>query len=141
MMNITINAKNRTIEMTKAFEKKASVYGSEEYMILQAARKDYPSYKPVVKKVNTGDRMKGLTFEYMEKYIAAHDVEVKTDDKTMKASEAFRLMTGKDVDDVIVQSTYGEIKSWFLEIYPEVKELACKTKNVTKSRRVVKAAA
>lgn len=151
MMNITINAKKRTLEMTKAFEKKASIYGSEEYMILQAARKDYPSYKPVVKKVSTGDRMKGLTFEYMENYIKTHNVDVayvvendeNFEEVTVKALEAFYSMTGmNNSEDIITeQASYGEIKKWFLEVYPEVKRMATNSKNIVKSKRVVKAAA
>lgn len=40
MTNLTINNKARTIEMTKKFEKAASRFGSDEYKMLQEARKD-----------------------------------------------------------------------------------------------------
>ena len=42
MTNITINYKKNTIEITKAFEKKASAYGSAEYRELIDAKKEFP---------------------------------------------------------------------------------------------------
>lgn len=79
MTAITINAKNRTIELTKTFATASSKYGTDEYNELQAVRKDYPNYKVVTiaRKAPKTDKptFKGLTYEYMEKYIMAHDDE------------------------------------------------------------------
>ena len=45
MTNIRINETKRTIEVNgKAFAKKASTYGTEEYKMLQEARKVFPSH-------------------------------------------------------------------------------------------------
>lgn len=70
MTNLTINNKNRTIEMTKKFAKAASRYGTEEYNVLQAARKDYPTYQVVTKssggKGKGKENHRGLTYEYMK---------------------------------------------------------------------------
>lgn len=43
--SLTINERNKTIEMTKKFANAAKRYGSNEYRDLQNARKDYPTYK------------------------------------------------------------------------------------------------
>ena len=66
MTNLTINNKARTIEMTKKFEKAASRFGSDEYKALQEARKDYPTYKVIVKAstAKSKESFKGLTYEY-----------------------------------------------------------------------------
>ncbi len=48
-MNIKINDKKKTIEVTKAFNNAASYYGSEEHKTLQAAKKEYPNYRVVTK--------------------------------------------------------------------------------------------
>lgn len=48
MKNLTINAKNHTIEMNKAFTAAASVFGSDEYNQLQTARRDYPTYPEIL---------------------------------------------------------------------------------------------
>ena len=45
MSNITINYKNSTIEITKSFEKQASVYGSQAYNELREARAEFPTYR------------------------------------------------------------------------------------------------
>lgn len=85
MSNITINAKARTIEMNKTFAKAAANFGTREYDELQAARRDYPNFKVVtVSKRSTKPEYKGLTYEYMEKYITAHDNDAKTNMATYK---------------------------------------------------------
>ena len=80
MTKIIINERKRTIELTKGFAKKASVFGSEEYRQLQEARRDYPTYRVITVKSASGNKknaLKGLTYEYMEKYIELHDDESK----------------------------------------------------------------
>ena len=76
MNAITINAKNRTIELSKVFAKAASLFGSEEYRRLQEARRDYPNYRVItVKQKGTGKaEFAKLSFDFMDKYIANHDV-------------------------------------------------------------------
>ena len=49
MSNITINYKNSTIEITKSFEKQASVYGSQAYNELREARAEFPTYRLAIK--------------------------------------------------------------------------------------------
>ena len=44
MANITMNFKKNAIEITKAFEKKASIYGSAEYRELIDAKKEFPNF-------------------------------------------------------------------------------------------------
>ena len=67
MNAITINAKNRTIELSNTFAKAASLFGSEEYRQLQEARRDYPSYRVVtVKQKGTGNAdFANLSFNYI----------------------------------------------------------------------------
>lgn len=120
MTNLTINNKARTIEMTKKFEKAARRFGSDEYKMLQEARKDYPTYKVVVKTstAKSKESFKGLTYEYMEKYIAAHDDE----DKTIMADYEMLRATSDEAKTVLAEaSSYGEIKKWFFEKFPEIK--------------------
>ena len=47
-----INYTNRTIEISKAFANKASVYGSDEYSLLKEARKDNEGFAVVVVSTN-----------------------------------------------------------------------------------------
>ena len=120
MTNLTINNKARTIEMTKNFEKAASRFGSDEYKMLQEARKDYPAYKAVVKASTAKGKesFKGLTYEYMEKYIAAHDDE----DKTIMAEFEMLRATSDEAKEALAEAcSYQEIKAWFFDKYPAIK--------------------
>lgn len=135
MTNLTINNKARTIEMTKKFEKAASRFGSDEYKMLQEARKDYPAYKVVVKAstVKGKESFKGLTYEYMEKYIAAHDDE----DKSIMAE--YKMLRGTSAEGMEMNAaahSYGEMKKWFFEKYPAFKEFTKSCEKVLKKEKV-----
>ena len=112
MNTITINAKNRTIELSNTFAKAASLFGSEEYRQLQEARRDYPSYRVVtLKQKGTGNAdFAKLSFDFMDKYIANHEVseELKAD---------YRSLRGLDDNGVAVD--FQTIKDWFLNTFPE----------------------
>ena len=133
MMNeLTINDRNRTIEMTKKFATAAKKYGSNEYRDLQNARKDYPTYKVVTRSTKRKkDSFKGLNFDYMEEYIKSHEKENNT------VLIDFYALCGKDEtgqkikidDEDIDRASYGQIKKWFLNQYPVFKEY---TKNIDK---------
>lgn len=114
---MTINFTNNTIEMTKTESTAASKFGSKAYKQLQEARKDYPTYTVVIKAVSSKrENLKGLTYDYMEKYIAKHD------DENHSAMEKYNMLRG-NTEDVLADSlTYGEIKKWFLNQFPEIAE-------------------
>ncbi len=141
MTNITINTKARTIEMNKTFAKAASLFGSEEYRQLQEARRDYPSYRVVtVKQKGTGKAdFASLSFDFMDKYIANHDV---SDDLKVE----YRSLRGLDENGVAVD--FQIIKDWFLNIFPEFEqarkeriELLAKIKREKEARLAARKAA
>lgn len=57
MMNtgLTINAAANRIEMTKEFARKAKYFGTDEYNMLQSARKDYPTFSVTTKKTKSNN--------------------------------------------------------------------------------------
>lgn len=119
-LTLTINHKARKIEMSKAFDKAASVYGSPEYNNLQGARRDYPDYQVItLKPAKRNDPFKGVTMEYMEKYIASHD----DDGKIMTT---FNILRGKvnendELGEYAESASFFEIREWFLKTFPEIK--------------------
>ena len=119
MTNITINAKDNTIVITKAFAKKASRFESPEYKALQRARNDYPNFSIEVRTApKKKDSFKGLTYAYMEKYIAKHDDAEQT---IMKEYEMLRGI-GEEAESAMAESaSYGEMKEWFLNKFPEIR--------------------
>lgn len=130
MTEIRINETKRTIEVTKAFYKEASKFGTREYRELQEVRRDYPNFKVVTNKTaSKSNGFKGLTLEYMENYIKGHD----TDNEIMSE---FNILCGKDQEGNKVEfaesASYGEIKKWFLNKYPQIKEYHNKLENILK---------
>lgn len=58
---LTINTAANTIEMTKEFARKARYFGTDEYKLLQDARKDYPTFSVATRKTVSKESYKGLT--------------------------------------------------------------------------------
>ena len=132
MTTIRINEGNRTIEVTKAFYKEASKFGTDEYKMLKEARNDFPTFRVVTK--NAGKRngtFKGLTIKYMKEYIEKHDTENK------EIMKDFCILCGRnenwEIVDLVGTATYGEIKSWFLKKYPVFNEYTEKVNKVLQS--------
>jgi len=101
MKTININFENKTIEMTKTFANKARQYGSDEYKQMLEACNAFPTYKLVTKAApkKSGTTIKGLTYEAMEKYIAAHNSDLLS---------KFHTLIGKveSDDGIIVTASY-----------------------------------
>lgn len=143
MTTIQINHKNSTIEMTKKFYTESCKFGTDEYKMLQEARRDYPGYKPVVaktKKSGTGaqDAFKGLNYEYMEIYIEKHDDEKKS------IMAEFKMLRAEDDASVAMDAeseSFLTIREWFLDKYPAVREFHEKREQMVENIRMKKEAA
>ena len=131
MTNITINRKMKTLEVTKKFEKASSRYGSDEYKELQSALNENPGFKVVVKSSTSKKKetYKGLTYEYMEKYITAHD----EDGSIMAEYEMLRGISDEAEDALAEPLTYMEMKDWFLDKYPAIADFHKKREEIMKN--------
>ena len=115
-----INQRNQTIEMSKKFAKAAAVFGSKEYRQLQEVRQDYPNFRVVTvsrKAVAKKETVKGLSYEYMERYIQKYD-----DDKKSIMAE-YLMLRGKtaEAEEALAEScTYLEMREWFLKKFPAI---------------------
>ena len=109
--NITIDPINKTITISKAFYKKATVYGSNEYNELRAATSENPSFN-IEFKTSEKKTYHGLSFSRMKEYI-----------KTQPDSET-RLIEFETVKEIAKAkgSQYPLTKKWFLLTYSEYKE-------------------
>lgn len=121
MKQIEINYERKTIEITKAFSKKAKVYNSEAYKELVDACQAFPTYVLTIagnKKANRNHKesYKGLTIDFMENYIETHSANKEEDLK------ALRQMTGKVNDGELEnKKCYPDIKKWFLAKFDELR--------------------
>ncbi len=108
---LKINRDDNTIVMDRAFAKASMIVGSVEYNMLQTARRDYPTYTVVRRRIKRNPNKecyKGLTYEYMEEYIRTHCKERLEEYKEMRLiSECHSIR-------------YPTIKKWFLNTFPEI---------------------
>lgn len=114
-----INNKKMTIEVSKKFAAAACKYGTQEYKELQEVRKDYPNFEVVTvtrKSAVKKDNFKGLTYEYMEKYISTHD----DDGEIMKQYQDLRGLSERAKEALAEPCSYLEVRAWFLKTYPAI---------------------
>lgn len=119
---LTLDFSKNTINMTESFSKKAQNYGSTEYNMLQNALKDFPEFEIVVTKKTkrVKDAHKGIDVKFMYNHIKEHDNDEE---------EVMSLFKGwfkklKETDDGIEYILHNDveflnIRSWFLDQYPE----------------------
>ena len=110
--NIILDHTNGKIMMSKDFARKASNAESEEYRLLQtikAKHKHYDISLGVIKKKENKESYRGLTYAYMERYIAlkAPKEDMEEYRNMLFLSECHKVK-------------YPAIKRWFLNKYPEV---------------------
>ena len=120
MTTITVSARTHSLVLTKSFAAKAAIFGTDEYKILQEARRDYPGYKVTVGKSKTKEQKNaftGLDYAYMEKYIAAHDDEEKT---FMAEYQMLRGLSEEAKELQAGSASFLEIRAWFLKTFPEI---------------------
>ena len=113
---LKLNHTTRTIIMDKTFAKFAENTMSAEYAHLQSVRRDYPTYtveRRHIKKNAKQEHYHGLTYTYMEYYIASHGS--KEDRRTYDEMKLISQCHSKGF-------RYPVIKNWFLERFPEIKE-------------------
>ena len=115
------NLMTKKIEMTKTEAKSAGKPNTDEYNTLLELMKNFPGYeieivKPASKKT---DRFKGLDYNYMMNYIESHNKALLKEFYTLRGLDE----NGKKVG-MAAAASYGEIKMWFLEQFPEVEKMA-----------------
>ena len=115
------NLMTKKIEMTKTEAKSAGKPNTDAYNMLLELMKNFPGYeieivKPASKKT---DRFKGLDYNYMMDYIKSHNKELLKEFYTLRGLDD----NGKKVG-MAAAASYGEIKMWFLEQFPEVEKMA-----------------
>ena len=132
------NPITKKIEMTKTEAAKAGKIGTKEFNEFCALSEKFHFSDIEIIKTNTKsvDHLKGLTYEFMENYIKAHKEELLT---------VFYELCGKDENgkkiNFGVKLSYGEVRMWFLEQFPEIENFEARKKLDDKMEAVRKARA
>lgn len=117
---LRVNHTHRVLVMDRTFAKNANNVRFEEYALLQRARQDYPAYAVVTRRIKRNPNREtyaGLTYQYMENYILAHE-SADTADEVIAEYRELRLIS----ECHCKARRYPAIKSWFLKKYPEIEE-------------------
>lgn len=100
-----------TAQVTKAFQKQARIFGTEEYKLWKAYREDFPNATMTTKKIKKNPdkaTYKNMTYKNMEAYI-------KTLDNSAALLKEYEM--AKTQSDVQT-SPYRAVLAWFLKTFP-----------------------
>ena len=117
-LDIKVEHTKKQIIIGKAFHKKQSDITSTEYTTLCEVVERFPDYPVVVKEIKKNphkESYKGLTYDYMEKYIS-----VKGTRTDRRQYDDMRLLAECH------SKRFPVIKQWFLKKYPEVEKYGAK---------------
>ena len=125
-----------TAQVTKAFEKKACIFGTEEFKLWREYKKEFPEAKMVTKTIKKNEdqkRRRNKTFENMEAYIATQPnaEDLKKEFETIKQRSQ------------IQKSPYQYVLSWFeakFEGYNDLKQFMAEKEAERKEKEAEKAA-
>lgn len=108
MAKLHLNYNLQAIEISEAFAKKASVYGSAAYDELHKVQESHPTYRVSVQKSKNkkSSIVKGITVDVMRKYIEKHN-------ENDFLNEFDALIENK--------ASYFEIKAAVMKRYPQCK--------------------
>ena len=125
-----------TAQVTKAFEKKACIFGTEEFNLWREYKAIYPDAKMVTKKIKKNEdqkRRRNKTFENMDAYIATQPnaEDLKKEFETIKQRSQ------------IQKSPYQYVLSWFetkFEGYDDLDQFMAEKEAERKAKEAEKAA-
>lgn len=110
---IRINRQDAKIEVSKAFLKRANLYGTSESHTLEEVRAAYPHFAVVPRSIAKSNKKRPylrVSYAYMERYISSHE---KAEER-MKEYEEMRFRA--ECHEV----PFSEVKKWFIACYPEI---------------------
>lgn len=119
-MNTTKNAiryiNDTTAQVTKAFEKKAAIFGTEEFKLWREYKKEFPNAtmttKSIKKNPNKNTTTKNMTYENMAAYISVQDDAeevMKEFEKEIKLSK-------------VKANPYRAVLAWFKQKYTNIND-------------------
>lgn len=113
-----INHIEMTITFTKKFIKVAGILGSTEYRIFQQLRAENPTYAVREREIKKADKKQSyanLTYEFMKDYIIVRE--------GMNAAEVLLMLDKVIALSKVQAGRYAYVKTWFLNRYPDYKNV------------------
>lgn len=137
MANAIIDRKNRTIIITKAFNAKASIYGTQQYEELTKIQNQNQGFRIIVQSPRRNNIPLGrITCEQIERYIKSHDDESKSVwNEYLKLRGKFENDNDASEDEIRIKVSvsFFEVKKWFANKYPHfIQEAERRKKEIDK---------
>ena len=110
---IRINRQDAKIEVSKAFLKRANLYGTSESHTLEDVRAAYPNFAVVPRSIAKSNKKRPhlkVSYAYMERYILSHE----------KAEERMKEYQEMRFRAECQEKTFSKVKEWFVALYPEI---------------------
>ena len=107
--NAIITIDETTAQVTKAFQRQARIFGTDEYKMWKAYREDFPGAKMVTKTIkrNANKRTyRNLTYVNMGRYISVNAPQLLEEFEKQKDSAKAQ------------ENPYRAVLAWFLEKFP-----------------------
>ena len=118
--SILVNDRKRALEISKQFNKAASIYGSPEYIALKRAKADNPTYRVVIKPSPKRTFEERITLDDLVLYVS------KKSGKDSKQMQDLNELCGVSIKEAgnkfeaVESANFMEIKKWFFLTYPEL---------------------
>ena len=131
---IVINHAKKALEISKDFDKEASIFNSDCYNTLKAAKQDFPTYRVVVKSSSKKSLESKIKLKDILYYVEKHSGKDSTE---WKALEELRGNSAKELKEknkegrifeIEETASFFAIKKWFFETYPEIQDRVDKRK-------------
>ena len=134
MNEIKIETKNGKVVamVTKRFQKKAIIFGTDEYKLWREVLKDFPAVEMATKSIKKNPDKKTtkyLTYANMERYIKSQE----SNEKLLKEFYAIKEGTA------FTKNAYPAVKSWFVERFPNYDKICIPDSNNESSVKLKKA--
>ena len=129
MANISINFTKKALEISKDFSKKASIFGSEAYNELKAAKKDFPTFRVSVKQAPKRKIEDRITMNDIVMYVTKKSGENSEQMNTLKELRGTSIKKAKNIFDAEESANFTDIKKWFFNTYPEIAKKTDDRKN------------
>ena len=116
--SIRVDVVTKKIYITAPFRRACANIESDEYTLLQVVKEENPNFaieERTIKKNPNKESYRGLTYNYMERYILLHDGE---ESDVMKEYKELRLIA--ECHSI----SFPKIRDWFLEKYQDVKNFS-----------------
>lgn len=111
--NAIITIDDTTAQVTKAFQRQARIFGTDEYKMWKAYREDFPQAKMVTKTIkrNANKRTyRNLTYINMGRFITVNNPKLLKDFEVVKTSAKAQ------------ENPYRAVLAWFLTQFPKYDE-------------------